>query len=171
MSPLSNNKLFLDYTKNPFAEFFAKGLNVSLSTDDPLMLALTKEPLLEEYAVASQVFKLSSADMCEIARNSVLQSGFEYPHKAHFLGPNFAEAGPDGNDIHYSNVPYIRLQFRHETLRGELELLRDAVSEGREVAEPELHLAAAAPMHRSASVAPEATGVRQVIVREGGVRR
>lgn len=123
MSPLSNNRLFLSYTKNPFAEFFAKGLNVSLSTDDPLMLTYTKEPLLEEYAVAVQVWKLSSADMCEIARNSVLQSGWEYPWKCHFLGPNYAEPGPEGNDIHFTNVPHIRLQYRLETLRGELELV------------------------------------------------
>jgi AMP deaminase len=129
MSPLSNNRLFLELTKSPFPDFFAKGLNVSLSTDDPLMLAMTKEPLLEEYAVASQVYKLSSADLCEVARNSVLQSGFEYPFKAHFLGANFAEPGPDGNDIHFTNVPYIRTQFRLEALRGELELLRDAVAE------------------------------------------
>ena len=38
MSPLSNNKLFLSYTKNPFYKFFKRGLNVSLSTDDPLIL-------------------------------------------------------------------------------------------------------------------------------------
>lgn len=55
MSPLSNNRLFLEYAKNPFQAFFARGLNVSLSTDDPLMLHYTKEPLLEEYAVAAQV--------------------------------------------------------------------------------------------------------------------
>lgn len=30
---------------------------------------------MEEYAIAAQVFKLSTCDMCEIARNSVLQSG------------------------------------------------------------------------------------------------
>lgn len=33
-----------------------------------------QEPLMEEYAIAAQVFKLSTCDMCEIARNSVLQS-------------------------------------------------------------------------------------------------
>jgi len=49
-------RLFLEYTKNPFPKFFYRGLNVSLSTDDPLILHLTKEPLLEEYAVAAQVF-------------------------------------------------------------------------------------------------------------------
>uniref|UniRef100_A0A7S1XP69 AMP deaminase n=1 Tax=Phaeomonas parva TaxID=124430 RepID=A0A7S1XP69_9STRA len=73
VSPLSNNKLFLDYNKNPFIKYFAQGLNVSLSTDDPLMLHYTKDPLLEEYSVAAQVWKLSSTDQCEIARNSVLQ--------------------------------------------------------------------------------------------------
>ena len=57
MSPLSNNALFLTYERNPFPDFFGTGLNVSLSTDDPLMLAFTKEPLLEEYSVAAQVSK------------------------------------------------------------------------------------------------------------------
>ena len=38
MSPLSNNSLFLDYHKNPFPAFFARGLSVSLSTDDPLQV-------------------------------------------------------------------------------------------------------------------------------------
>ena len=82
MSPISNNKLiyyfiwilkkkirlFLKYNENPFPMFFSEGLNVSLSTDDPLILhviiiylylhlkkkkKLTKEPLLEEFAVAT----------------------------------------------------------------------------------------------------------------------
>ncbi len=55
MSPLSNNRLFLDYHRNPFYTYFQRGLNVSLSTDDPLMLHYTKEPLVEEYCVAAQV--------------------------------------------------------------------------------------------------------------------
>lgn len=38
MSPLSNNSLFLDYHRNPFPTFFARGLSLSLSTDDPLMV-------------------------------------------------------------------------------------------------------------------------------------
>ena len=31
---------------------------------------------MEEYSIATQVWKLSSVDMCELARNSVLMSGF-----------------------------------------------------------------------------------------------
>ena len=55
LSPLSNNALFLNLAKNPFHEFFAVGLHVSLSTDDPLMFHHTREPLMEEYTVAKQV--------------------------------------------------------------------------------------------------------------------
>jgi len=42
MGPLSNNVLFLAYERNPLKEFFKKGLNVSLSTDDPLQFHFTK---------------------------------------------------------------------------------------------------------------------------------
>ena len=45
MSPLSNNRLFLDFSKSPFPKYFKRGLDVSLSTDDPLMLHFTKDPL------------------------------------------------------------------------------------------------------------------------------
>lgn len=37
-----------------------------------------QEPLMEEYSIATQVWKLSSCDMCELARNSVLMSGFSH---------------------------------------------------------------------------------------------
>ena len=33
---------------------------------------------MEEYSIAAQVWKLSSVDMCELARNSVLMSGFSH---------------------------------------------------------------------------------------------
>lgn len=107
MSPLSNNSLFLDYHRNPFPMFFQRGLNVSLSSDDPLQIHLTKEALVEEYSVAAQVcfryadmlvlillhficcllissfqvWKLSACDLCEVARNSVYQSGFSHAAK------------------------------------------------------------------------------------------
>ena len=44
-----------------------------------LQIHLTKEPLVEEYSVAAQVWKMTATDLCEIARNSVLHSGF--PHQ------------------------------------------------------------------------------------------
>ena len=47
--------LFLSDARSPFQEFFMRGLNVSLSTDDPLMFHQTKEPLMEEYSIAKQV--------------------------------------------------------------------------------------------------------------------
>jgi AMP deaminase len=100
MSPLSNNRLFLDYHNNPFPIFFARGLNVALSTDDPLLLHVTKDPLVEEYSVASQVWKFSPTDVCEIAKNSVLMSGLEHPFKSHFVGETYYLKGVQGNDIH-----------------------------------------------------------------------
>lgn len=40
---------------------------------------------MEEYSIAAQVWKLSSCDMCELARNSVLQSGFEHKASLYFV--------------------------------------------------------------------------------------
>ena len=143
-----------------FCITFTVGMNVSLSTDDPLQLHYTKEPIVEEYCVAAQVrsvlvcatprthspraqvWKLNSCDLCELARNSVLQSGFEYPFKAHFLGTTQTYAclrlalppknatpicagekhylhGTAGNDGSVTNVPNIRIHFRQE-LHGEV---------------------------------------------------
>uniref|UniRef100_A0A665WQ56 AMP deaminase n=1 Tax=Echeneis naucrates TaxID=173247 RepID=A0A665WQ56_ECHNA len=127
MSPLSNNSLFLQYSKNPLREFLQKGLCVSLSTDDPMQFHYTKEALMEEYAIAGQLWKLSTCDLCEIARNSVLQSGLSHQEKKHFIGPNYLEDGPEGNDIRRTNVAQIRMAYRHETLCNELSFLVDAV--------------------------------------------
>ncbi|TDL22174.1 AMP deaminase [Rickenella mellea] len=124
MSPLSNNSLFLAYERNPFPEFFKAGLNVSLSTDDPLQFHFTKEPLLEEYSVAAHIYKFPQSSLAELARNSVKQSGFEMEVKRHWLGRNWYLPGAAGNDINKTNVPDIRLRFRHETLLEELNIIR-----------------------------------------------
>uniref|UniRef100_A0A1L8DXU6 AMP deaminase n=1 Tax=Nyssomyia neivai TaxID=330878 RepID=A0A1L8DXU6_9DIPT len=123
MSPLSNNSLFLNYHRNPLPEYLARGLIVSLSTDDPLQFHFTKEPLMEEYSIATQVWKLSSCDMSELARNSVCMSGFPHKMKQHWLGPNYTQEGVAGNDVTRTNVPDIRVAFRHETLTGELKTI------------------------------------------------
>ena len=179
MSPLSNNLLFLEYDKNPFPRFFKKGLNVTLSTDDPLMVGpvrnmdggseqdwrdaeekrrrlrlqqcwpqsrahcgdfifirlmdsyllpvlcpahlfslsqihVTREPLVEEYSVAAQVWKLSAIDMSEIARNSVLQSGFEQQYKAHFIGNNYWKRSLEGaNNTHNTHTHCTLMRIIH----------------------------------------------------------
>ncbi|ROT36980.1 AMP deaminase [Sodiomyces alkalinus F11] len=123
MSPLSNNALFLAYERNPFYQYFRRGLNVSLSTDDPLQFAFTKEPLMEEYAVAAQIYKLSSVDMCELAKNSVKQSGYERSIKEQWLGPDFHLPGKAGNRMVKTNVPDRREEFRYRTLQDERSLI------------------------------------------------
>jgi len=109
----------LNYNSNPFPEFFSRGLNVSLSTDDPLMFHFTREPLMEEYSVAAQLWRLSNTDLCEIARNSVQQSAWEHNFKLHWLGTNYWLSGPIGNKVSKTNVPQLRLLYRHETLVDE----------------------------------------------------
>ncbi|RAL66408.1 hypothetical protein DID88_006099 [Monilinia fructigena] len=82
-----------------------------------------KEPLIEEYSVAAQIYKLSAVDMCELAKNSVVQSGFEHSVKQRWLGPDYDLPGVKGNTMAKSNVPNIREGFRHETLLQELSMI------------------------------------------------
>ncbi|CCF57558.1 hypothetical protein KAFR_0C05670 [Kazachstania africana CBS 2517] len=135
MSPLSNNALFLTYDKNPFPRYFKRGLNVSLSTDDPLQFSYTREPLIEEYSVAAQIYKLSNVDMCELARNSVLQSGWEAQIKQHWVGKDFYKEGVEGNDVVKTNVPDIRINYRYDTLSTELELVHHFATFSRHAVE------------------------------------
>jgi len=80
---------------------------------------------MEEYSIAAQVWKLSSCDMCELARNSVIMSSFPHEYKKYWLGPHYMEEGPQGNDIRRTNVPDVRVSYRHETLEAELSMLFD----------------------------------------------
>jgi AMP deaminase len=83
---------------------------------------------MEEYSIAAQVWKLSPVDMCELARNSVIMSGFPTAVKKHWLGPNYKKESMQGNDIKQTNVPDIRIAYRYETLVDELRLLVNAIN-------------------------------------------
>ena len=61
--------------------------------------------------------------MCELARNSCLQSGFEMEVKRHWLGHDWYKPGVEGNQIHKTNVPSLRVEYRHETLNTEIEMV------------------------------------------------
>ncbi|CAD7946815.1 unnamed protein product [Amoebophrya sp. A120] len=141
VSPQSNNALFLEYAKNPFFSFFKRGLNVTLSTDDPVMFHNTREPLLEEYAVARTYWRLSPIDVCEVARNSVRQSSFPLEKKLEWLGLSglapylqknrvaklAEEICGRINNNEVTNVPNSRQHFRQTCLRTEREsVLGDA---------------------------------------------
>lgn len=51
ISPLSNNFLFRKIRTNPFPKLFKRGLNVTLSTDDPLLFHMSDDALLEGKSV------------------------------------------------------------------------------------------------------------------------
>ncbi|TBU11938.1 AMP deaminase [Hamiltosporidium tvaerminnensis] len=120
MSPLSNNSLFISIENNPFPDFFKKGLLVSLSTDDPLQFHFTKEPLMEEYSVACQIWKMSSTDQCELSRNSVLQSNYEHELKKDWIGDKYYLKEVESNDFSKTNVPDMRIYYRYKILQEEL---------------------------------------------------
>jgi AMP deaminase len=115
ISPLSNNFLFRKIATNPFPKLFRRGLNCTLSTDDPLLFHMSDDALLEEYAVARATFDLSMTDVSEIARNSVLQSGFDDDLKKEWLGDNYAR-GVTFCDETKTHVPLIRAKYRAEHL-------------------------------------------------------
>lgn len=60
-----------------------------------------------------QIYKFSPADMCELARNSVIQSGFEMEIKRHWLGHDWYLPGAEGNVVDKTNVPNVRVAFRY----------------------------------------------------------
>lgn len=110
--------MVLPYKDNPFYVFFQRGLNVTLCTDKPLQLHVTDDPISEEYAIAAQMWKLSNTDLCEIARNSVLISGFDSSTNC---------GSRVENDPAKTNVPNLRIAFRQETRRDELDFLQHVV--------------------------------------------
>lgn len=115
ISPLSNNFLFRKISQNPFPKLFRRGLNVTLSTDDPLLFHMSDDALLEEYSVARASFDLSMCDISEIARNSILQSGFEEELKKEWLGDEYFR-GVTYCDETKTHVPLIRAKYRAEHL-------------------------------------------------------
>ena len=54
---------------------------------------------MEEYSVAAQVWKLTATDLCEIARNSVMHSGF--PHQVRLL------AWHQISEVHDTFLPFV----------------------------------------------------------------
>ena len=84
-----------------------------------MLFHLSDDALLEEYSVARASFDLSLTDISELARNSVLQAGFEDEWKRKWLGDDYAK-GVTFCDEHKTHVPLIRAKFRSEHLAMEL---------------------------------------------------
>ena len=47
--------------------------------------------------------------------------------KSYWLGPDYYKEGQEGNDIRRTNVPDIRVAYRHETMCEELNLITQAI--------------------------------------------
>lgn len=81
---------------------------------------------MEEFSIAKQLWRFSAVDLCEMARNSLLQSGFADDVKARWLGTaDFVNR----NEPALTNVPSIRHEYRQRLLRGELAMVRCGTQE------------------------------------------
>jgi AMP deaminase len=89
--------------ENPFQKFFRRGMNVTLSTDDPLLFQMSDDALLED-SVARATFDLSMTDMMELARNSIFQSGFEEEFKEKYLGKEYRKGATFCDEVRNSNL-------------------------------------------------------------------
>lgn len=128
MSPLSNTSGACAYLENPFPHFFHRGLNVSLATNQPLFFHFTNEPLIEEYSIAAKLWKFEFNDLSEIARHSVLQSGFPPSWKEKALGRLYYLSSVLGNDVRKTRLSDIRVAFRFETYHSEVDFLDEQLN-------------------------------------------
>ncbi|CCK68960.1 metallo-dependent hydrolase superfamily protein KNAG_0B05270 [Huiozyma naganishii CBS 8797] len=130
------------YDKNPFMKMLRIGFKVCISSRSVLFnSSYTLEPMIEEYSVAASIYLLNAADLCELARNSVISSGYNGFYKAHWSGIVIENNGdnvmsdplglidmwndkPEDNRIRH-NVPNIRRKYRTETLEQEWEFIND----------------------------------------------
>eukprot|EP00477_Mikrocytos_mackini_P000351 GAHX01000373.1.p1 GENE.GAHX01000373.1~~GAHX01000373.1.p1 ORF type:complete len:684 (+),score=166.21 GAHX01000373.1:35-2053(+) len=124
----SNNYLFKNFKKNPFKELFEMGLNVTVSTDDPLQFHITGQPLIEEYALARQYYKLTDCDILEIAKNSVRQSGLDCIVKVRRLGMGYDKPRTYSYPTKITGVSSCRYRFREDQLYDEIRFLCLAAS-------------------------------------------
>lgn len=134
------------YLRNPFMKLFKLGFKVSLSSGSILFnSSYTQEPMIEEYSVAASIYLLNAADLCELARNSVLSSGYDGWYKSHWIGVVTEEPAnldtlsePLGMvDVWYDkeidtrerhNVPFLRRRYRIETLDQEWRFCSQSIS-------------------------------------------
>lgn len=124
------------YESHPIIDFFKCGMRVSLSTDKPLFSSLTREPLIEEYSIAGSIHKLSSIDLCELCRNSVLISGFDANLKRHWIGIKYVSGEYetekcDDYGIQRCNVPDMRLDYRRDSVTVETQFVLGLASDAQ----------------------------------------
>lgn len=121
LTPLSNNTLFLKMHLSPIPKFHRIGLVTCIGTDDPLQFHTTPNPLLEEYSIAAQIFRLTPMDKSEIATYSIKASCFEHRWKEQWLGKKYWYPDPFlANNPLKSNLGDIRPHYRSEALRREM---------------------------------------------------
>ncbi|CCK73550.1 metallo-dependent hydrolase superfamily protein NDAI_0G05670 [Naumovozyma dairenensis CBS 421] len=131
-----------NYTQNPFMNMFKMGFKLSISSNSVLYnSSYTSEPIIEEFSVAASIYLLNAADLCELARTSVICSGYDGYYKQHWSGINVNKTNDSfGKDTIgmvdewfdnesdtriKHNVPTIRRQYRKNTWDQEWHFIKN----------------------------------------------
>ena len=87
----------------------------------------------------------------------------EHPYKAYWIGKQYSVPGPRGSDIHLTNVPNIRLQYRFESLIHE----HSVVQEGSGILAPLPAAMPPADRRQIQDKPPKAAGGTGLSIRSG----
>ncbi|KAF3813281.1 hypothetical protein GH733_018445 [Mirounga leonina] len=114
----------LNLKKSPVLQylFFLAQIPIAMSplSNNSLFLEYAKNPLLDF---------LQKGLMISLSTDDPMQFHFT-KEKAKFLGNNYLEDGPIGNDIRKTNVAQIRMAYRYETWCYELNLIAEGLKSG-----------------------------------------
>ncbi|ODQ80539.1 hypothetical protein BABINDRAFT_160810 [Babjeviella inositovora NRRL Y-12698] len=140
----------LSYMNHPFIQLSQIGLLVSINASNPLLSSLTREPVMEEYCIAANIVKMNDVELCELMRNSVMNSNYEAYYKRKWIGVDIEKKNEsenrykatktrgsedylralhrgcfidNDNGFLRTNVPQIRVRYRQNTLRYEYEFI------------------------------------------------
>ena len=75
------------------------------------------------YSLCRATHRFAMADLCELARNSVLISDFPPDAKRLWIGDSYAREDARRNDASKTNVPMIREDFRWKQLQSERDFI------------------------------------------------
>ncbi|KAH0618956.1 hypothetical protein JD844_018532 [Phrynosoma platyrhinos] len=111
----------LNLKKTPVLQYlyFLAQVPIAMSplSNNSLFLEYAKNPL-HDFHQKGLMVSLSTDDPMQ----------FHYTkEKLHILGKNYQEEGPQGNDIHKTNVAQIRMAYRYETWCYELNLIAEGL--------------------------------------------
>jgi len=114
----------LDVQQNPFFFYYKLGMKIALSSGLYSLFHFTREPLKEDFSIATKLWPLGKCECLEIMRNSILSSGLSHTEKSTLLGKNYYLSSSNANDFSKTGLPNTRFLFRSESVQQQINLLK-----------------------------------------------